>query len=359
MIRLVFLPIIYLFSSLLTLAGIALMLQKRGRNTTKNKFSVIVVARNEEKTISPLLESLQAIDYPENLYEIILVDDNSDDDTNSIMQDFADNRKGVKVLKTSDPKLLPGKKEGLQKALTEAENDYIVLTDADCRVRSDWLKSLNGSLEKGVAMVVGYAPEDYSELSEKAGLISLLFLKFRRFTQIVSAGVYASTISLGCPFSCSGRNLCIKKENMLQVGGYARLKQYRSGDDKQMLNLINSSGGRIVYNFSKTVVTMPENENFLNQQKRRYGKSMMSSANHLLCSLFILLFFVSAPIYLLMSRDFFPFLVLYMSGLTFWLINLVNHREGFVLLDLLSIGIYPYYMLYFSITGLMGNWKWK
>ncbi len=50
--------------------------------------SVIVAARNEESTIPQLLTSLINQDYPEDKYEIIIVDDNSDDNTASIVQDF-------------------------------------------------------------------------------------------------------------------------------------------------------------------------------------------------------------------------------------------------------------------------------
>src|SRR5690348_5314528 len=55
-------------------------------------FSLIIPARNEEKNIKRLLESIQAIDYPSELIEVIVVDDHSTDST-------ADNVKGFSAVK--------------------------------------------------------------------------------------------------------------------------------------------------------------------------------------------------------------------------------------------------------------------
>ena len=52
------------------------------------KVSVVIPAYNEEKTISETIESISASDYPEDKFEIIVVDDGSRDNTLKIAEKF-------------------------------------------------------------------------------------------------------------------------------------------------------------------------------------------------------------------------------------------------------------------------------
>ena len=187
----------------------------------------------------------------------------------------------------------------------------------------------------------------------------MLIIHFRRFTQILTAGIFASTIGLGYAFSCSGRNLTIKKDIFIKAGGYRKLTKHRSGDDKQAMLLIRKVGGKIAYNFARNVVTSPETENFLAQQRRRYGKFFMSTLPQKIMTLTVFQFFLLQPLLLLSVPGRNALLVFYSGALFVWLVILARHKEPPSIFDVLYIPIYPYYLIFFSIWGSLGNWKWK
>ena len=103
----------------------------------KSFVSVIIPAMNEEKYILKCLESLQKLDYPKDLFEIIVIDNGSSDNTVKIATDFGAKcyvNKGVKVgaVRNYGAKITKG--------------DLLAFVDADCEVGEDWLKSATKSL---------------------------------------------------------------------------------------------------------------------------------------------------------------------------------------------------------------------
>ncbi|MDY0152586.1 MAG: glycosyltransferase, partial [Candidatus Cloacimonas sp.] len=54
----------------------------------KRTVSVIIVARNESKNLQELLLCLLNQDYPKDLYEVILADDDSEDDSEAVAQKY-------------------------------------------------------------------------------------------------------------------------------------------------------------------------------------------------------------------------------------------------------------------------------
>lgn len=362
--------VIILFSLGLWLGSLGILLIKRKETSPDcrenqkldnfRSITVVIVARNEEAVIHQMLASLSKIEYPTALYEIILVDDCSQDSTGESFEVFAALHENVSVIRIeATEKILPGKKEGLQRALTAARNEIILLTDADCLVSPLWLKDCSRYWDDDTKMLVGYAPEDYEQLLKKADSIGKFSFYFRRFMQIVSAGNFAATTGLGVPFSCYGRNLAVSRKLLLDAGGYRSIGKEVSGDDKQVLNLMRKQPGKIKYSPLKNVITFPELKSFHEQQKRRLGKIKMSSPFYFFLTLLIIGFFIYLPFRVLINRDFLSYAIFYLSSLVIWLINLWKHREKFVILDLLFLIIYPYYLIYYTILGTQGNWVWK
>ena len=97
--------------------------------------SVIVCARNEGYNLRPYIQSLLTQDYPK--YEVIIVNDGSEDDTQAVIDEYAALDKRVKT--TFVPigaRVRSTKKLGLTLAAKAAQYDYLLLTDADCRPES-------------------------------------------------------------------------------------------------------------------------------------------------------------------------------------------------------------------------------
>lgn len=116
------------------------------------KCSIIVATFNGEKVIQKTLESLLELDYP-NEYEIIVVDDGSEDNTKTILNKFK-NKKKIKLI-------LFGKNKGVCKArnaaINASKNSIIVNMDHDCIASKEWLKQMVKEFDdKKVGMTSGF-----------------------------------------------------------------------------------------------------------------------------------------------------------------------------------------------------------
>jgi len=103
-------------------------------NTSKEipKVSIILPARNEEKFIGTCLESFVRQDYTN--YEIITVDDSSDDDTWKIIEKYANkSEKVIPVKANSKPDGWMGKNWACIEGFKRATGDLLLFTDADTR----------------------------------------------------------------------------------------------------------------------------------------------------------------------------------------------------------------------------------
>lgn len=106
--------------------------------------SIMIPAHNEATVIEHTVENVLMLDY-EN-YEIIVIDDRSDDNTAEIIQDLSKKYDNVFAL-VRDKNAFPGKSAVLNEALLIAKGEAILVFDADARVNSDFLKNLIPALE--------------------------------------------------------------------------------------------------------------------------------------------------------------------------------------------------------------------
>jgi len=108
----------------------------------KTKFSIIIPFRNEAENLQNLLESLRKLIYPTDLYEVLLVDDESSDDSVNMIRSFIakefPKEKHIRVVANNRQTVSP-KKDAIITALSEANNSWIVTTDADCTFHENWL----------------------------------------------------------------------------------------------------------------------------------------------------------------------------------------------------------------------------
>ncbi len=135
-------------------------------------FSIIVPFRNEEVNISACLNSLLHLGYPSSLFEVILVNDHSHDNSvhiiNSIISDWA-NFHLISLQNES------GKKAALTFGIKQAKSEYIVTTDADCTYNSFWLSELNNKIQSTHPHMV-VAPVQFKQGPVFSQLLALDFL---------------------------------------------------------------------------------------------------------------------------------------------------------------------------------------
>ena len=121
----------------------------------KHKFMMILPAHNESAVIGSLIESLQALDYPKELYDIYVIADNCTDNTAQIAKDL-----GAIVYERFDEKK---KTKGFamqwflnQKIKEDADYDAFCVFDADNIVDKNFLNAMNKKLCQGEEIVQGY-----------------------------------------------------------------------------------------------------------------------------------------------------------------------------------------------------------
>ncbi|HUH33759.1 MAG TPA: glycosyltransferase, partial [Daejeonella sp.] len=235
----------------------------------KSRISVIIAARNEEDKLDKTIQDILAQDFPQDLLEIIIVDDHSTDRTPEIIRSYSS--RGVILLKLNEDKPLNSyKKKAISEAIKISTGELIVTTDADCRMGPQWLKTISDYYEqhnyKMISSPVAFFEEKNS--FEKMQTLEFLYL----------IGLGAATIGHKKPSTCNGANLAYRKDAFYEVNGFQGIDDLASGDDELLLHKVASrypdrigfckSENAMVYTHAK-----PNLKAFLQQRKRWASKS--------------------------------------------------------------------------------------
>jgi cellulose synthase/poly-beta-1,6-N-acetylglucosamine synthase-like glycosyltransferase len=313
-------------------------------------FSVIVAFRNEAGVINNLLLSLEKLDYPEDKFEVLLVDDASSDNSPEIVEEFFKNKPNMHLLRIKEKSTeYLGKKAALKLGAETAKNEIILFTDGDTSVPTQWLRSMNSYFTPETGMVIGYVRGKY-----------LSWLK--RFKRIISLGIFAATAGVGSAFSCSGGNLAVRRKAFEEVGGYDSVKSYVSGDDKLLLNLIRKTKWKIAFNSDVKVIEINRGDNlaaYINREKRQMGKFNMTSPLYKIVFMCMFLFFLWLPVYIVVNKSYVPLILYLVSGTVFYIASCIRLKERINPADLLLFFILPYHMFLFSIWGSFTQYSWK
>ena len=232
------------------------------------KLSVVVIARNEEANIKKCLLSILANTFPKSSFEIIVVDDHSEDNTILEIESLANER--ILVLKLQDfvneENTNAFKKAGIQYALQYAKYDHIIHTDADCTVPLNWLITTAWHFDNGAKFQAG--PVNFHPIKS--------FLEW--FQQLDMYTLMASTnagIKSKNWYLANGANLAYMK-NCLKDKMYEESDRYASGDDVYLINrFAENYGDAIIFEPSIPITTSPVTnlKAFINQRKRWAGKN--------------------------------------------------------------------------------------
>ena len=154
---------LFLFSITIQLAyalyplGSIFQLKKQGSiSQPLQPVSVIICAKNEAANLEQHIPAIMAQRYSNDtgklMYEVIVVNDASDDDTEQVLYRLSQqysNLWSINIPKDADRKL-PGKKYALSKAVPHASHELLLLTDADCKPCNDqWLAKMVAPLHSG------------------------------------------------------------------------------------------------------------------------------------------------------------------------------------------------------------------
>lgn len=187
--------------------------------------SIIIAARNELDNLRILLPKLINQQYDD--FEIIIVDDRSEDDTILLKDDPAyKNVKFIRIEKT--PEHIQSKKYALTIGIKQAKNPVILLTDADCYPVSDqWIRVMASAYKKKKKIILGYS----GYITKKS------FLNyFIRFETLLTGLQYVGWAGIGIPYMGVGRNLSYLKSFFQEKKGYRKFQSIVGGDDDLFVN---------------------------------------------------------------------------------------------------------------------------
>lgn len=179
-------------------------------STARPSVSVVIAARNEDRNLEACLESVLHQTYPNNLFEVIVINDHSTDRTELICQKFASLYTTFSYLNAREDKQLRGKTNALDQGIEKAHGDVILVTDADCTVPPTWVEWTAKRYGKAVGIVGGLTLQKASTWFEGMQSLDWGFL----------LGMAAATMSLRIPLSTIGNNLSFRKSAYNDVGGY-------------------------------------------------------------------------------------------------------------------------------------------
>lgn len=256
------------------------------------KISVIIPARNEAANINACLSALTAQTYPPGLTEIIVVDDDSEDETAEIVKRFP-----VKLISNHpEPGTIAFKKQAIATGIAQASGSLIATTDADCIAAPTWLATMVNTLQtQGAYMITGPV-----KMTPGPGFLS----RFQSLDFAILQGITAASLGGGIHDMSSGANLAYVKSFYLEVGGFKGIDDIASGDDMLLMQKFSAQyPGRIGYAFSTAAMVSTKTESswklFL-QQRIRWASKATRYKDPVLFRILLLVYIVNLWILVLL-----------------------------------------------------------
>ncbi|MDO1501757.1 glycosyltransferase [Winogradskyella maritima] len=334
-------------------------------------FTIVVPFRNEAKNLPTLLRSFSNLKYPKALFEIILVNDMSEDDSIGVINEFLNSKSGKnlkniiqindRIISTKSPK-----KDAITTAIHLAKYDWILTTDADCAVPPYWLDTFDQYIQTNDCVSVS-GPVKFTGLSS-------FLTRFQILDALSLQAVTLSSFGLQKPMLCNGANFAYKLSAFKEVNGFEGNTNSASGDDMFLLEKFKTSfpkQSHFLKSDKAIVTTLVENSigDLMDQRKRwvskmgasKNGLSKLSGVivtlmNVLLIALIPLVLFNIIPAssagMIVLIKCSVDLLLVFKSARFF-------EQEGALLSFVFASLLYPFFNLYVVIASLFGTFRWK
>lgn len=267
----IFVSLAYIFLILFLLYGFSRMEDFFGNDELpETRFSIIVSFRNEAANLPLLFETFLKLNYPAELFEILLVNDASEDTSESLCREFITANPGLNVsLLQNNRKSGSPKKDAIHTAIVKAKHEFILTTDADCTVPIMWLQTFNSKiLETDAKMLAG--PVTISPAGD-------FLTRFQEIDFFSLQGATMGGFGVDKPFMCNGANFCYHKQTFLKVNGFEGNDNIASGDDIFLLEKFKSGGYKTAFLKSRWAVVstqaQPSWKSFFGQRIRWAAKT--------------------------------------------------------------------------------------
>ncbi|MEC5164383.1 cellulose synthase/poly-beta-1,6-N-acetylglucosamine synthase-like glycosyltransferase [Flavobacterium sp. PL11] len=323
------------------------------------KFTIIVPFRNEAQNLPVLLDSLSKLNYPIDLFEVILIDDDSDDQYKITEKNYR-----IKIIKNIRVSHSP-KKDAITTAMEYVNSDWVITTDADCVVPINWLSAFDHYIQK----------EDVTMIAAAVTYNCTNFF-IHHFQQLELASLQGATIGgfgINKAFMCNGANFAYTKTLFKTLDGFNGNNNIASGDDVFLLQkAVARFSEQVHYLKSKEaiVTTKPLNNwKSLFYQRVRWAsktssyQSVFGKTTGLIVFLGNLSVIASLTLLIIdyLSWNYFFILIL----LKFTVDSLLIYRSNNFLTKtkiqhlILSSLLYPFFSVTVAIYSIFGKYGWK
>lgn len=330
--------------------------------------TVIIPVRNEANHIGSLLKDLTQQNYDQTLFEVIIANDGSTDNTTNVLDAFKKNSSITLTIIDLDQntKHASPKKRAIQTALNQAKGKLIVTTDGDCRVGPEWLSSIAEAYECFDAKLISGPVTFTAETSLTDHLQTV------EFSSLIGSG--AASIAAGSPSMCNGANLAYEKKAFEEVGGFVGNEHIASGDDEFLMHKIAGHYPGTVH-FLKdaraVVRTAPHSswQDFF-QQRKRWASKWKHYQNPAITALAIYIFLCNAALiaaFVFGIAGWLPWhhviIMFLIKGVPEWffigsILFFLKKSRSITYVLLVQI-LYPFYVTLFGIVAQRPSYIWK
>lgn len=322
--------------------------------------TILVCAWNEKENLTELIPILDNQDYPE--YEVILLDDRSDDGSEDYIRGNIGKWKKIRYLRINDQfEHVTPKKYALTVGMKQATYPVALMTDADCRPNSNhWITAMVAQLSEEKQIVLGFSP-----YFRGSGLLNW----FIRCETFYTAVQYLSFALGGVTYMGVGRNILYKRSVFFANKGFYTHRKVYGGDDDIFLNEVATRHNSTISVDPESFVYSKPKTNWSDwyRQKRRHlaVSKLYRTRNKILLGLLsgahvgIWIFGAAALISGLVNRDLYWLEILSGIWLGRWviqlfLLSLINRRldrtmEWFSFLPM-DFALFIYYVVFGVIT---------
>jgi glycosyltransferase involved in cell wall biosynthesis len=221
-------------------------------------FSIIIPTYNRPKELYNCLKQLEQINYRNDTFEIIIVDDGSKLSLDSIVNNF-NKRVDISLFKQINQGPAVARNNGAQKA----RGKFLAFIDDDCLANKDWLNFMEDSLNKYPKSLVGgktlNALEDNPFSTTSQILIDYIYSTYDRQKSM--------------PKFFTSNNMALTREMFLSVNGFNSNFRLAAGEDREFCEKLLSRGYNLLYE-PQAIIYHEHNLNFKSfcKQHFNYGR---------------------------------------------------------------------------------------
>lgn len=340
---------------------------KHAENIEKTNFSIIIAFRNEVLNLPVLFKSISKLHYNNSKFEIIMINDESDDAFETLINDFKFNNPDLDLSVLNNKRLsLSPKKDAITLGINQAKYDWILSTDADCKLPMNWLKTIDAFIQKESPKMI-IAPVMFEEGNT--------FLQ--NFQSLDLFSLQGSTIGgfgIDKAFLCSGANLAYYKKAFHEIEGFSGNNDIASGDDIFLLEkMLNHFPKKVKYLKSNETIVITKSEKSIRgliEQRIRWASKTSSYNNNFGKLVGVIVFTMNLFLVILLITA----ILNKISWQHFGLFFLLKFNLDFVLLFktasffkqqnvlknyFLSSLIYPFFIVFVALLSFNKSYQWK